>query len=266
MSDTPFSRRTFLKGAAAGALSTVPLAGCKLPLGEQPGPGEFFTATERKAAGILADVVLPPAHDNPGAQKLGAIAYMENFLTALEYDPPRIYAAGPFSGRQPFSDHGVPTAQYPENDFKRYLPLTRMQEAGWRLRLYGNGKTMGLRELIRSGVRRAIELNIDHSDLLLKILDGKFWKEFTRITIEGALSAPEYGGNLGQSGWKLVHFEGDAQPLGYSLFDEASGEYRERADAPVSSPSPGKDPETLSLTTRVMLGTFAVFSGGRVYY
>ena len=46
------------------------------------------------------------------------------------------------------------------------------------------------------------------------------------LVCQAAYAAPEYGGNQGTVGWSQIHFEGDSQPLGYSLWDAANGVYR----------------------------------------
>ena len=267
------SRRRFLTSAGAAVVTAtgttvagLPLIGGKAVAGELPGVGEFFTQAERQAAGVLADKILPPGEGFPGAQAAGAVAYIEAHLTAFEQDPPRIFAAGPFSGRTPYSSGGVPTQNYPPDSFTTFLPLTRSQEAGWRLRLYGDGaKQVGLRDLIKKGLDQAITLGLTDATLLLQIFEGKFWSEFTRLVIEGSLSAPEYGGNADLVGWKLASYAGDAQPLGYSMFDADTGVYHERSDAPISTSDTGVDPKELGFQTRFMLGIFAIFSGGKIY-
>jgi hypothetical protein len=72
-------------------------------------------------------------------------------------------------------------------------------------------------------------------------------------SVEGMYGNPEYGGNQPSNraaratgadgsnrpiGWQNVNFEGDRQPLGYTLFDPASGGYIEDPNHPVSTPNP----------------------------
>src|SRR5207245_2353055 len=47
-------------------------------------------------------------------------------------------------------------------------------------------------------------------------------------TLEGCFAAPEYGGNRRLGGWRMLGIEGDDQPLGYSIFSRAKGDYVER--------------------------------------
>jgi hypothetical protein len=72
-------------------------------------------------------------------------------------------------------------------------------------------------------------------------------------SVEGMYGNPEYGGNQPPNrdkpatgadggnrpiGWQNVNFEGDRQPLGYTVFDSATGAYVEDANHPVSTPNP----------------------------
>ncbi len=102
-----FLRRRFLGliggGAASLALPLPPLVlgGCGNGSGATH---RFFTPAERATLEALVDRIFPADHD-PGALALGAVSYIERLLTAFEgADPPRIYAGGPLSGRQPFAD------------------------------------------------------------------------------------------------------------------------------------------------------------------
>ena len=65
-----------------------------------------------------------------------------------------------------------------------------------------------------------------------------FFQIVTRHTIEGAFSAPEYGGNAFGQGWSMIGLEGDSQPLGFSIFSTATGGYVERPDHPMSTANP----------------------------
>jgi len=125
------------------------------------------------------------------------------------------------------------------------------------------GPLPGLRDLYRDGLAklddlsqtsagaRFVDLTTAQQDLVLKAADGDrtrfpvdprrgehFITILIRHTLEGCFSAPEYGGNKGAAGWKMVGLEGDDQPLGFSIFDQATNAYNERADHPVSTPNP----------------------------
>ena len=238
--------------------------------------GRFFTGAERATLEALCDYVIPPDAD-PGATALGAVRYIESMLTALDGRMSRIFAGGPFSGRAPFPDNddGTPGRRRPRNAFKRFIPLTRLQEIRWRAELFGStsmpgvtdfndaalGPLVGLRDVYRSGLakveevsvavtgKRLGELGYEDRARVFAMLPGAFQPDPRRgglrfhvlvvmHTIEGCFSAPEYGGNRKLAGWKMLGLEGDAQPLGYSIFSRAANAYNERPDHPMSTPNP----------------------------
>jgi hypothetical protein len=212
---------------------------------------------------------------------LGAVDYIEGFLTAFERRVPRIHAGGPFSGRQPFIDYerGVPARRRPRNDFKRFAPLNRLQSLYWRWQLYGTdglsaadralvapldaqqgGPLPGLRSIYRDGLARLDALSRTREGAAFAALDPaarerirdaarvefpapprrdrNFVALVAQHVIEGALAAPEYGGNRRGAGWTMLGLEGDSQPLGYALYSRRDDAYRERPDLPLSTPNP----------------------------
>src|SRR5689334_18188357 len=108
----------------------------------------FLTDDEYTIVAAAADVLIPPAHGHPGGRALGAADYVDQLLGAFTFDPPRIWAGGPFSGR-----HGG------EAGFDRWLPLAPVEELAWRIRIEGsrgdarrewNGPVVGWQERYRS--------------------------------------------------------------------------------------------------------------------
>lgn len=279
-----FTRREFLEAVALAALA-INLPGCGAPM-PTPASLSFFSEEERLLLGKLCDYVVPP-DDTPGAMSLGAVTYIETLLSAFEATPPRIFAGGPFSGRQSAIDFNTGTASglRPDNSFASWLPLSRTAEIAWRLRLYGSagvlgggpndatlGPVVGWRELFKQGLAAAAkaaprpigELDSDAVAGLWSGLAAPFKETLTTLTLEAVLGAPEYGGNRDTGGWRLTHFEGDSQPLGYSQFDRTAGLYRERADAPLSTLNPGPDPEPLTADTTSIVEALTRVLGGRV--
>ena len=303
------TRRAFLRAAAiGGAALALPL---RLPTRAFAAPRpRFFTRSERRTLEALCDRVLPPDRD-PGARELGAPRYVEALLTAFEGDPPLLYAGGPFSGRTPFADRrGRRSERRPENAFRRPLALTRLQELAWRAELFGSeaaglpaelvaqreGPFPGLRDVYREGLaavdalarerggRPYYALAVAEQDDLLAALDGpdaihfsgrseSFLDVVIRHVLEGCFSAPEYGGNRDGRGWRMLRIEGDSQPLGYSVYADASGTYRERRHHPMSTPNPDElrggtvAPQPLSddgLSIQDKIADFAEFLGGVV--
>ncbi len=271
-------RRRFLElvGGGAASLAFVPLVGSGCSSHGAAATARFFSDSERATLTALVDRILPADHD-PGAVALGAVDFIERLLAAFDGDasPPRIYAGGPLSGREPFPDPatGAPSDRYPANGFSHFLALDRLQELRWRAELFGTvatpgadfndaqlGPRRGLREIYRDGLARVDELALasagapfaalasDQQDALLPALDAAFAPENRRgatfmdlaieHTLEGCFAAPEYGGNRGGEGWRMLGLDGDVHPLGYSLFASERGDYVERADRPMSTPNP----------------------------
>ncbi len=271
-----------LKLAGAGAVAPLVPAGCAKPT------SGFFTDAERQALAALADAILP-RDDKPGGAALGAVAYIEGLMTALEQPTPLIWAGGPFSGRQPYPDaEGQPSSDYPQNDFANFLPLDRVSKAAWQLALYGSdglpnggpndavlGKTVGLRDQMREGLARVLAaepgpvetwLAGGQAPLLETFdIDPDFRDLLVNLVTQAAFAAPEYGGNPGGIGWSMIHFEGDSQPLGYSQYVASASTYAERPDAPLSTANPGPDPEPMDAETHALVTTIILGLGGKVF-
>jgi hypothetical protein len=247
-------------------------------------PDPFFEPRERRMLEKLADYLLP------GAAELGVADYIENLFNAFEVDPqqpPRIYAGGPFSGRMPKVANGQPTGEFPKNAFLEFLPLTRVQEAAWRARLYGTDRAReklpnaqfargfdGYRRILGQGVMQALRLQSERRmppaavDLFMA-MDADARRLLEELTIEAAFSAPEYGGNPivnGQpAGWARIGYAGDSLPRGYSLYDPATKTYHELPDAPMSGPEPGDDLHPIGALARLFLSLNTLFNEGKVF-
>lgn len=282
MIEAGLTRRAFLKAAAASA------AAAAAPLQCRPRPA-FFSPDEFSTLGALCDRILPQ-DDEPGALALGAPVYIERLLTAFDLPEPFVFAGGPYSGRQPFPDYrtGTPSRGVPPNRFRRPVAPSPMQELFWRAEILGSeeaglpphldaqagGPRVGLRDVYREGLAALDEAAIAQGGLpfaslgeaerddLLALLDepdglpvdpvrGRSFLDMAiQHTVEGCLAAPEYGGNEGGAGWRMVGIEGDSQPLGYSLFSLRAGDYRERPDHPMSTPNPDEVAPDGSLAPR----------------
>ncbi len=274
---TLLGRRQFLRalGVVLAALA-VPWTGARQAWARAR--GRFFTAHERATLEALVDRIIPP-DDDPGAKALGAAHYIEQLLTAFDHHPARIFAGGPFSGRAPFADErtGTPSRRRPRDDFRRFIPLSRLEELRWRAELFGaasvrelpaslvaqrGGPLVGLRDVYRRGLAKVdqvagsvagapfVRLAPEVQDRVFGMLDGgvfapdparggmTFVDILIQHTLEGCFCPPEYGGNRDARGWRMLGIEGDDQPLGFSLFASDVGAYRELPGHPVSGPDP----------------------------
>jgi hypothetical protein len=232
------SRRQFLKaaGIVAGALA-LPLSGARRSYAFLR--GHYFTRHEYETLEALCDRIIPPDGD-PGGRALGAARYIARLLTAFDGPRPRIFAGGPFSRRNPFpnDETGTPTDIRPRNEFRHFLPLTRLQDLVWRAEVFGSaavpelaaidaqfgGPKKGLRQLYRESlakvdeVSRAMagapfaELSPDEQDTIFRALDAgafapdprreshTFIDVLIQHTLEGCFAPPEYGGNRVRGG------------------------------------------------------------------
>lgn len=166
---------------------------------------------------------LIPAEDGVGATDAGLADYIDTLLGAFTFDPPRIWAGGPTSGR-----HGGRAA------FGRFHRLGRLDELAWRCRIEGslgiperefNGPVVGYQQRYRQGLAA---LGDDFCDLAPDEQDARLQAqpELARLAYEhaceGMYGAPEYGGNRGGVGWAAIGFPGDVQPRGWAD-EEVSG-------------------------------------------
>ncbi len=177
----------------------------------------WLTPDAHERLGAVVDRLIPPDDRCPGARAAGIADYVDQLLGAFEFDPPRIWAGGPFSGR-----HGG------ANGFDDFLPLGPIEELAWRMRLEGskglnarefNGPVVGLQEQVVGALdvlgddfalassdeqdRRLAE----HAEARLLLYD---------LACEGMYGDPVYGGNRDRAGWRSIGFVGDVQPRGWT--------------------------------------------------
>lgn len=143
--------------------------------------------------------------------------YIDALLGAFLFEPPRIWAGGPFSGR-----HGG------DAGFAAFAELGPVEALAWRTRIEGsrgraerewNGPVIGLQERYRTALARLghdfDELPPDEQDALLDA-DPDFKALLHAHACEGLYADPVYGGNRGGAGWRSIGFAGDSQPRGYT--------------------------------------------------
>ena len=183
-----------------------------------PEPGlRFLTVHEHAVLGAAADRLIPPLAAHPGGAALGAADYVDRLLGAFTFEPPLIFAGGPFSGRA----GGAAS-------FDRFLPLSRHEELAWRTRIEGsqgrserefNGPTRGWQHIYREGIAALGPdfLEVDGAEQDRRLRANRELKAlFYTHACEGAYGAPEYGGNPAGAGWTAIGFPGDSQPRGYT--------------------------------------------------
>jgi hypothetical protein len=177
----------------------------------------FLTDDEFAKVAAAADVVIPPLDAHPGGRALGVADYVDTLLGAFTFDPPRIYAGGPFSGRA----GGAAS-------FAQFLPLSGREALAWRTRIEGsrgiaerefNGPVRGWQEIYREGLARLGDdfPNVDVTTQKERLrAEAELFALLYEHACEGAYGAPEYGGNRALAGWHAIQFPGDSQPRGYT--------------------------------------------------
>ncbi len=165
----------------------------------------------------VCDRMVPKSDATPGAVQSGAPEYIDTLLGAFSFDPPRIWAGGPSSGRA----GGVAA-------FKNFHSLTAMDELAWRTRIEGsqgiperefNGPVMGLQQAYRDGLAALGSdfdaLTPEEQSERLHATPDFAEMVFTHVC-EGMYGAPEYGGNRETRAWTAIGFAGDVQPRGWT--------------------------------------------------
>lgn len=165
------------------------------------------------------DRLVPADGTTPAAGAAGGADYVDGVLGAFEFDPPHIWAGGPFSGR-----HGG------EAGFDRWLELGAAEELGWRMRIEGsqgrterefNGPVIGWQQHYRAAITALgddfAEADADEQDARIasKLSDEQRDLMFTHAC-ESLYGDPVYGGNRDSRGWAAIGFVGDIQPRGWT--------------------------------------------------
>jgi Gluconate 2-dehydrogenase subunit 3 len=280
-----FTRRGFVKLVGTGAA----LAACGDNI-RVLRSGLFLDERGYETIDIATELIFP------GARDAQAVRYIDTLLAAFDVDPPAIFASGPYSGRTAFPNpDGTASSNLPANSFAEYLPLPRIKDLAWRMRVFGSaqttggdfndallGPTIGYRDLYTDGIMRldAVAMTITANTPFRSLaapdqglaLDTvasdapAFYQALVEHTLEGTFAAPEYGGNTLVSGWKLAQYDGDSAPLGHAVYVAALDAYVDRVDQPTSRPSPGAVREDFDDDILDILTVAALGSGGKRFF
>lgn len=259
-------RRAFLRGSvAAGGLAALVRA---VPPGrweEVTHPGRdapvFLTADELATLVAVTDRLLPgpPEDPDPGAVEAGCAQAIDALLGAFRFDPPLVYAGGPWSNRAGGTvDH-----------MAHFVPLDALQELAWRIVLEGSqgrperefaGPVTGLQQVYRQGLANLDRLTATTAGIPFRSAPTTIQEPAMRDpsaqafvtqalsdTVAAMYGPPEYGGNRGLVGWKATRWPGDVQPRGYT--DE---EVRE--PDPDRRPLPYSRDEAAALVQQILPG------------
>jgi hypothetical protein len=161
--------------------------------------------------------MMPSADGVPGADEAGVADYIDILLGAFTFNPPRIWAGGPTSGRMGGDAR-----------FATFHQLSRLDELAWRMRIEGsqgkperefNGPVIGWQQRYREGLAAlgADFVELDGQEQRQRLQAGEaFFDLLWEHCCEGMYGAPEYGGNRDGVAWAFLGRQGDVQPRGYS--------------------------------------------------
>jgi gluconate 2-dehydrogenase gamma chain len=221
------TRRSLLQsgGLLAVALAAgVDLTSCSSDDGSPPAPAPspVLTGHERAVLEAATARLVPGPDDDPGeaehpgAREAHAVDYIVMLLGALQEDPPKVFAGGPFSDR----------GGSKRNDMAHFLPLNPAVKGYWRAQLddlvaaYRDG--LAQLDALAGGDFAAASPADQDAALAenprvrhLPAGSSGFTDLLFQHTIEGCYSVPEYGGNAGGAMWEAIEFPGDVQPRGY---------------------------------------------------
>ena len=177
----------------------------------------WLTDDEYRITEAACERLMPAGDHGPGARAAGVAEYIDQLLGAFTFDPPRIWAGGPTSGRKGGDAR-----------FTSFHRLSPLDELAWRTRIEGsngvpdrefNGPVTGYQERYRSGLAGlgADFCDLDEAEQLARLrADRAFADLLFTHACEGMYGAPEYGGNRGLAAWRAIGFEGDVQPRGWT--------------------------------------------------
>jgi hypothetical protein len=177
----------------------------------------WLTDAEFETLVAACDRIVPASSAGPGAVAGGAPQYIDALLGAFTFDPPRIWAGGPTSGR-----HGGTAG------FAKFHPLSPLDELAWRMRIEGsqglperefNGPVTGLQQRYREGLAALgddyCELSLLEQEEALRSMPDFATMLFHHVC-EGMYGDPEYGGNPDGVVWQAIGYAGDTQPRGWT--------------------------------------------------
>jgi hypothetical protein len=205
--------------AAAGAAPLLTLAPTVLRAEQADAATpkfRFFTPHEGAVIAAAAARLVPGPNDDPqeklynspGATEAGVVHYIDTMLAAFSFNPPRIFAGGPWSNR-----HGGRV-----DHMKDFVPLAPRHRWAWRRRIPQLQKAY--RDAVKqldaaSSGKDFSKASASEQDQILTS-NGAVRDLIFGNTIEGMYAVPEYGGNHNEVGWKDVSWPGDIQPRGYT--------------------------------------------------
>lgn len=203
------NRRRLLASLPVAALAgAVPLRAAETapPVQAQPAPAlvayAFLRPDEAAFVEALADHMVPADELTPAGNELGIPVCIDGALRSAWGEGDRLYLQGPFA-------EGTSNQGY-------QLPLTPAQ-------LFRSGtaafdrwcaRQLGAPFAQLDGAKREqalLALRDGHADLIEGPPAGWYFRLLYDLVMEGLFADPNYGGNRGKAGWKLIGYPGVIQ-------------------------------------------------------
>jgi hypothetical protein len=179
----------------------------------------WLTDDEHATVTAAFDRIIPNDGVGPGAGEMGGADYVDQLLGAFAFDPPHLFAGGPFSGR-----HGG------QAGFENWLEIGALEELAWRTRIEGsqgraerefNGPVIGWQARYRTGLAQlgpdfAAVDEAEQKRRLHESIDPEFRDLLFEHACEALYGDPVYGGNRDGQAWEAIAFDGDVQPRGWT--------------------------------------------------
>ena len=178
-----------------GALPWRPNAGSP-PVPIQPGPWQFFSATEAKAVEALVDRLIPPDPKFAGGKDAGCAVYIDRQLAGPYGSAEGLYRTGPFDPKAP------PT----QGDQSPLTPAAHYRQALAELDAYCATGFAGkpFASLSSEQQDKVIGGLEDGSVKFAKGDSKSFFSLLLTNTQEGFFADPLYGGNRDMVAWKMI--------------------------------------------------------------
>ncbi len=177
----------------------------------------WLTDSEYRILSAACDRMIPPSDNAPGAVDCGVPDYIDTLLGAFSFDPPRIWAGGPASGRQGGEPgferfHGFRrSTSWPGGCASRAPVACPSVSSTGR---WSDSSSATGRVWPPSGPTSATSTTTARSPVSDRHRD--FAELLYGHVCEGMYGAPEYGGNRDGAGWRAIDFTGDVQPRGWT--------------------------------------------------
>jgi len=209
---TAVRRREFLAGTAmlvfsatrvdaatiSGQLPWTPNAGSS-PSRIKLGSWEFFTGEEGRAMEAIADCVIPPDPETPGAREAGCAVFIDRQLAGPYGRQDGLYIRPPFlTGTK---SQGSQSEAGPAQKYREALgSFDRACKSKYSGKAFAD---------LSAAEQDTVLKGLESGDLKLDGADGKaFFEQVIKDIQMGFFADPIYGGNRDMVAWKMIGYPG----------------------------------------------------------